>query len=79
MLIFNIFYCFWNVCKWTFHISHARISQKAKGVLMWNLQHVIFIWIQRWGNRIENGKDHTHFQRDETFASLHRGNIGIVN
>ena len=25
-----------NVCKQTFHISHVRISQKVKGVLIWN-------------------------------------------
>ena len=28
-----------NVCKQTFHTSHVHISQKVKGVLMWNLQH----------------------------------------
>ena len=33
-LIFNIFYFFLNVCKQTFLISHVRISQKVKGVLM---------------------------------------------
>ena len=37
-----------NVCKQTFHISHVRISQKVKGVLMWNLQHIIFIWRRRY-------------------------------
>ena len=30
-----------NVCKQTFHISHVRISQKVKGLFMWNLQHII--------------------------------------
>ena len=25
---------FLNICKQTFHISHARISQEVKGVLM---------------------------------------------
>ena len=30
---------FLNDCKQTFYISH--ISQKVKGVLMWNLQHII--------------------------------------
>ena len=30
---------FLNVCKQIFHISHVRISQKVKGVLIWNLQH----------------------------------------
>ena len=29
------------------HISHMRISQKIKGVIMWNLQHTISIW-SRW-------------------------------
>ena len=32
---------FLNDCKQTFYISHVRISQKVKGVLMWNLQHII--------------------------------------
>ena len=32
-----------NVCKQNFHISHVRISQRVSGVLMWNLQHIIFI------------------------------------
>ena len=31
---------FLNVCKQILHISHVRISQKVKGVLMWNLQHI---------------------------------------
>ena len=31
---------FLNVYKQTFHISHVRIPQKVKGVLMWNLQHI---------------------------------------
>ena len=35
-----------NVCKQTFHISHMRISQKVKGILMWNVQQIIFIWRQ---------------------------------
>ena len=30
------------VCKQTFYISQVRISQKAKGVIMWNLRHIIF-------------------------------------
>ena len=38
---------FLNICKQTFHISHVRISQKV-GALMWNLQHIIFIWRQRY-------------------------------
>ena len=32
------------ICKQTFLISHQRISQKVKGALMWNLQHMAFIW-----------------------------------
>ena len=39
---------FLNVCKQIFHITHMRISQKVKGVLMWNLQHAIFIWRGRY-------------------------------
>ena len=35
---------FLNVCKQTFYISHVYLSQKLKGVFMWNLQHIIFIW-----------------------------------
>ena len=38
---------FLNVCKNTFHISHVRISQKVKGVLMWNFRHLVFIWRRR--------------------------------
>ena len=34
---------FLNVCKQCFNISHVRILQKVKGVLMQNLQHIIFI------------------------------------
>ena len=33
---------FSNVCKQTFHISHVRISQKVKGVLMWNIFNILF-------------------------------------
>ena len=47
-IIFNILYCFLNVCKQTFHISHVRISQKAQSVLIWNLQHIISIWWPRY-------------------------------
>ena len=39
---------FLNVCKQTFPISHVRISQKVKGVLLWNLQHIIFKRRQRY-------------------------------
>ena len=41
-LIFYIL-SFLNVSKQTFHISHVRISQKVKGVLMQNLQYIIFV------------------------------------
>ena len=34
---------FLNVCKQSFHTSHVRISHKLKGVLIWNLQPIIFI------------------------------------
>ena len=37
-----------NLCNQTFHISHVLISQKVKGVLMWKLQHIIFIWRRRY-------------------------------
>ena len=63
-LIFNICYCpecllknfshispyaiVLNICEKTFYISSKRISQKVKGVLMWNLQHFIFIWRRRY-------------------------------
>ena len=33
-----------NVWKQTFHISLMRISEKVEGVLMLNLQHIIFVW-----------------------------------
>ena len=46
-LILNIL-LFLNVCKQTFHISRVRIYQKVKGVLMWILQHIIFIWRQKY-------------------------------
>ena len=35
---------FMNVCKQTFHMSHVRLSQKVKGVLTWNLRHIISIY-----------------------------------
>ena len=42
---------FLNVCKQTFHISHVSISQKVKDALMWNVQHITFIWRRRhWQN-----------------------------
>ena len=34
---------FLNVCKQAFHISHVRVSQKVKSVLMWNPQQIIFV------------------------------------
>ena len=30
-----------NVCKQTFYISYMRISQKEKGAIIQNLQHII--------------------------------------
>ena len=42
-LIFNIL-LFLNVCKQNFHITLAHISQKLKGVLMWSLQQITFIF-----------------------------------
>ena len=36
------------VCKQTFHKSQVRISQKVKGIFIWNLQHIIFIWRRRY-------------------------------
>ena len=45
---FYLILLFLNVCKQTFHISHVHISQKVKGVLMWNLWHIIFIWRPRY-------------------------------
>ena len=39
---------FLNVSKQTFHIPHVHISQNVKDVLMWNLQHIIFIWRRRY-------------------------------
>ena len=42
-LIFNLF------CrKQIFHISHVRTSPNGKGGSVWNLQHIIFIWRQRY-------------------------------
>ena len=40
---FQYILLFLNVCKQTFVTSHVRISQQVKSVLMWNLQHIIFI------------------------------------
>ena len=39
---------FLNVCKQTFDISHVRVSQNVKDVLTLNLQHIIFMWRQRY-------------------------------
>ena len=39
---------FLNVCNETFHRSHVRISQKVRVALLWNIQHVIFIWRGRY-------------------------------
>ena len=41
-LIFNIFYCLWMF------VNKLRISQELKGVLMWILQHIFFIWRRRY-------------------------------
>ena len=37
---FYLILLFVNVCKQTFHISHVRISQNVKGVLMRNIRHI---------------------------------------
>ena len=37
-----------KVCKKTFQISHVRISQNLKGILMWNLRHIIYWHIFMW-------------------------------
>ena len=40
-----------NTSRWlllNFHISRVLISQKVKGVTMWNLWHIIFIWRRRY-------------------------------
>ena len=39
---------FLNVCKQPFHITHVCISQKVKSLLVWNLQHIVFIWKRRY-------------------------------
>ena len=39
---FYLILFFLNVCEQTFHIPHVRVSQDVKGVLMGNLQHIIF-------------------------------------
>ena len=44
-LIFSISYF---SCKQTFHIPHVCISKKIEGVLMLNIQHIIFIWRRRY-------------------------------
>ena len=31
---------FVNVYKQAFHVSHGHLSQKVKGVLMWDLHHM---------------------------------------
>ena len=46
--IIRMLLLFLNVCKQTFHISNVDISQNVKDVLMWNLQHVIFMWRRRY-------------------------------
>ena len=41
-------------CKQTFHISDVRISQKVKGVVIWNFQHTTFIWRQSYWQIFES-------------------------
>ena len=50
-LIFLLLYCFSMFVNKTFHISHVRISQNVKGVLMWNLWPTIFMWRRRYWQR----------------------------
>ena len=38
---------FLNVCKQTFRISHERMSQNVKAVLMWILPHIVSVWRQK--------------------------------
>ena len=46
-LLFNVFYCFWMfVSKLFIYLACAYL--RVKGVLMWNLQHIIFIWRRRY-------------------------------
>ena len=47
-IVYSTYSIVLNVCKQTFHISYVRISQIVKSVLMWNLQHIIFIWRPRY-------------------------------
>ena len=37
------FLTYYSVSEQTFHISHVRIAQIVKGVLMWSFKHIIFI------------------------------------
>ena len=39
---------FLNAWTQTFYISQVRISQKVKGDLMWDSQHIISIWRRRY-------------------------------
>ena len=56
-LIFNIFCCFWIFLN----VSHVRISQKVKVVLMWNLQHILLIWREREREK-ERERERVDFQ-----------------
>ena len=42
-LIFILFLLYLNVCKQTFHVSHVRISQNVKCILLRNLRYIIFM------------------------------------
>ena len=54
---------FLNVCKQTFHICHVRISQQVKGILIWNLQHIIFIWRRKYWQIFKSALVYLQFQR----------------
>ena len=46
-LIFNICYCFWIFVNKRFTYLTCAYLRKWKVILMWNLQHIIFIWRER--------------------------------
>ena len=37
-----------SILKQTFGTSYVHISQKVKDVLLWNFQHIIFVWRRRY-------------------------------
>ena len=47
-LIFYIFYYFWMFVNDFSHTYTLRISENVKDVLMWNLQHIVFILRRRY-------------------------------